>query len=67
MSQFRTVKELMEFLKTVSPETKLLHINYERRGPNKYSIPEVWVNMENTVSIGAERVGDYPEDEDGEK
>lgn len=52
-----TVAELIEKLKTMPPEAKVIHINYRWHRPNAYSDPEVFLNVEGSCSIGTKIVG----------
>ena len=52
-----TVAELIEKLKTMPPDAKVIHINYRWYKKNAYSDPDVFLNLEGSCSIGARTVG----------
>ncbi len=52
-----TVAELIEKLKTMPPEAKVIHINYRWHKNNAYSDPDVFFNSAGSCSIGARIVG----------
>lgn len=57
-----TVKELIEKLKTMPPDAKVIHINYRWYKKNAYSDPDVFLNLEGSCSIGARIVGVMEDD-----
>lgn len=57
-----TVAELIEKLKTMPPEAKVIHINYRWYKKNAYSDPDVFLNLEGSCSIGARIVGVIEDD-----
>ncbi len=57
-----TVAELIEKLKTMPPDAKVIHINYRWYKKNAYSDPDVFLNLEGSCSIGARLVGVMEDD-----
>lgn len=57
-----TVAELIEKLKTMPPEAKVIHINYRWHKNNAYSDPDVFFNLAGSCSIGARIVGVMEDD-----
>lgn len=57
-----TVAELIEKLKTMPPEAKVIHINYKGHKNNAYSDPDVFLSAAKTCSIGAKTVGVIEDD-----
>lgn len=57
-----TVAELIEKLKTMPPDAKVIHINYRGSKNNAYSDPDVFLSVAKTCSIGARIVGVIKDD-----